>query len=150
MSSNVVEYSENVHSSDFLSAAVWSRREFDSHRSTRHDVTSAWNRYLGTRLSTRTVTGCLKSEHWTRLHRVPPKNVQPFYFYFLKNWPILIIFGTLNPEKIWHEHLTDLSTWPVRCSHNGHSVYCSDGLCGSGAWFTKYLTIYHKVISSLS
>ena len=23
----------------------------------------------------------------------------------------------LNPEKIWHEHLTDLSTSPVRCSH---------------------------------
>ena len=23
----------------------------------------------------------------------------------------------LNPEKIWHEHLTDLSTLPVRCSH---------------------------------
>jgi len=22
----------------------------------------------------------------------------------------------LNPEKIWHEHLTDLSTSPVRCS----------------------------------
>ena len=26
-------------------------------------------------------------------------------------------FGTLNPEKIWHKHLTDLSTSPVRCSH---------------------------------
>ena len=23
----------------------------------------------------------------------------------------------LNPEKIWHEHLKDLSTSPVRCSH---------------------------------
>jgi len=29
------------------------------------------------------------------------------------NWPTLIIFGMLNPEKIWHEHLTDLSTSPV-------------------------------------
>jgi len=24
-----------------------------------------------------------------------------------------MIFGTLNPEKIWHEQLTDLSTSPV-------------------------------------
>jgi len=23
----------------------------------------------------------------------------------------------LNPERIWHEHLTDMSTSPVRCSH---------------------------------
>jgi len=28
-----------------------------------------------------------------------------------------MFFGTLNPQKIWHENLTDLSTWPVRCSH---------------------------------
>jgi len=28
-----------------------------------------------------------------------------------------MIFGTLNPEKIWHERLTHLSTSPVRCSH---------------------------------
>jgi len=28
-----------------------------------------------------------------------------------------MIFGVLNPEKIWHENLTDLSTSPVRCSH---------------------------------
>jgi len=25
-------------------------------------------------------------------------------------------FGMLNPQKIWHEDLTDLSTSPVRCS----------------------------------
>ena len=35
----------------------------------------------------------------------------------VKNWPILILFGMLNPEKIWHEHLTDLPNPPVRCSH---------------------------------
>jgi len=29
----------------------------------------------------------------------------------------VIIFGMLNPEKMWHEHLTDLSTSPVKCSH---------------------------------
>jgi len=23
----------------------------------------------------------------------------------------------INPEKIWHEHLTDLSTSPVICNH---------------------------------
>ena len=28
-----------------------------------------------------------------------------------------MIFGTLNPEKIWHENLTDLSISPVSCSH---------------------------------
>jgi len=28
-----------------------------------------------------------------------------------------MIFRVLNPEKIWHENLTDLSTSPVRCSH---------------------------------
>jgi len=27
------------------------------------------------------------------------------------------MFGILNPEKIWHEYLTDLSTSPVVCSH---------------------------------
>jgi len=27
------------------------------------------------------------------------------------------IFGTLNPEKTWHEHVTDFCTSPVRCSH---------------------------------
>jgi len=31
--------------------------------------------------------------------------------------PILMIFGMLNPEKIWHENLTGLSTSPVRCSY---------------------------------
>jgi len=28
-----------------------------------------------------------------------------------------MIFGMLNPEKIWHERLTHLPTSPVRCSH---------------------------------
>ena len=45
---------------------------------------------------------------------------RPTPFYFLnnsvKNQPILMIFGTLNPEKIWHENLTDLSTSPVICT----------------------------------
>jgi len=29
-----------------------------------------------------------------------------------------MFFGTLNPEKIWHESLTDLTTSPVRCRHS--------------------------------
>ena len=29
-----------------------------------------------------------------------------------------MIFGTLNPEKIWHANLTYLSTSPVRCSYS--------------------------------
>jgi len=43
----------------------------------------------------------------------------PFYFLnnSVKNWPILTLFGALNAEKIWHEHLTDLSASPVRCSY---------------------------------
>jgi len=28
-----------------------------------------------------------------------------------------MIFGVLNPEKIWHDTLTGLSTSPVRCSY---------------------------------
>jgi len=28
-----------------------------------------------------------------------------------------MIIAMLNPEKIWHEHLTDLSTAPVKYSH---------------------------------
>jgi len=28
-----------------------------------------------------------------------------------------MIFGKLNPEKIWYENFTDLSTSSVRCSH---------------------------------
>jgi len=28
-----------------------------------------------------------------------------------------MIFGVLNPEKIWHQNLTGLSTSPVRCSY---------------------------------
>jgi len=51
------------------------------------------------------------------LHSVPKTST----FYILnncvKNYPILMIFGTLNPEKIWHENLTGLSTSPVRCSY---------------------------------
>ena len=35
----------------------------------------------------------------------------------IKNKPILMIFGVLNPGKIWNEHLTLLSTLPVRYSH---------------------------------
>jgi len=28
-----------------------------------------------------------------------------------------MIIAMLNPEKIWHKHLTDLSTAPVKYSH---------------------------------
>ena len=33
--------------------------------------------------------------------------------------------NAVNPEKIWHEHLTDLPTSPVRCSRwvNVYSVH---------------------------
>ena len=35
----------------------------------------------------------------------------------VKNYPILMIFGVLNPETIWHECNKDLSISPVGCSH---------------------------------
>ena len=42
-------------------------------------------------------------------------------FYFsnnsVKNEPILMIFGELNPEKIWHQQLVHLPTSPIYCSH---------------------------------
>ena len=50
-----------------------------------------------------------------------PKKRPPFYFLnnSVKNWPILIIFGVLNLEKISHEylricppHLSDVATLP--------------------------------------
>ena len=42
-----------------------------------------------------------------------------FYFWnnFVTNSQIWTIIGMLNPNKIWHERLTHLSTSPVRCSH---------------------------------
>jgi len=41
-------------------------------------------------------------------------------FIFLNNYQKLTDFNNfwlLNPEKILHEHLADLSSLPVRCSH---------------------------------
>ena len=51
-----------------------------------------------------------------------PKKTSTFYFLnkSVKNYlnqPILIIFGMLNPEKIWHRKLVHLPTLPVYCSH---------------------------------
>ena len=64
--------------------------------------------------------------HWSNepnthihVHRVRKKR-SPFISWIsltLKNWPILIICGMLNPAKIWHENFTDLYTSPVTCSH---------------------------------
>ena len=45
------------------------------------------------------------------------KKTSAFLFFEQLYQPVLIIFGMLNPEKMWHEHFTDLSTSPVRCSH---------------------------------
>ena len=35
----------------------------------------------------------------------------------VKNQPILVFFGTLNPEETSHQKITNLSTAPVKCSH---------------------------------
>jgi len=44
-----------------------------------------------------------------------PEKRPPCYFLnkSVKNWPILVIFGKLNPNKVWHEYLTYLSTLPM-------------------------------------
>ena len=61
-----------------------------------------------------------------------PKKRPPFYF--------LITLCTLNPEKIWHEYLTDLSTSPVIWSH---SLY----LGKSKSHFSTSLFIYFKLFT---
>ena len=50
---------------------------------------------------------------------VSPKKRSHFYFSnnSVNNKPILMIFGVLNPEKIWHQQLVHLLTSPVYCSH---------------------------------
>jgi len=52
------------------------------------------------------------------MHPVSQTNVHLFIFWItLSKLTDFNNFGMLNPEKIWHEHFTDLSTSPVRCSH---------------------------------
>jgi len=47
-----------------------------------------------------------------------PKNVHLLFFELLcQKLTDLMVFGVLNPEKIWHENLTSLSTSFVRCSY---------------------------------
>ena len=51
-------------------------------------------------------------------HTVSPKNVHFLLFeYLCQKLTNFNDFSMLNPEKIWHGNLTDLSTLPVRCSH---------------------------------
>jgi len=50
----------------------------------------------------------------------PPKNVHPPFYFLNDSCQKLTNFNEfwlLNPEKIVHENLTDLSTSPVRCSY---------------------------------
>ena len=58
---------------------------------------------------------------WYRLTRVIPEkwplNGCVYVCVSVKNLPILMIFGKLNPDKIWHENLTGFSTSPVKCSY---------------------------------
>ena len=58
-------------------------------------------------------------ENVSDVYTLCPQKTSPFYFFknnSVKIWTILIIFGMLNPEKIWHKHFTDLFTSPVRKS----------------------------------
>jgi len=49
---------------------------------------------------------------------VSKKNLPTLYFLnnSVKNWPILMIFGLWNPDKIWHQKLINLTTSPVSWS----------------------------------
>jgi len=54
------------------------------------------------------------------LHCVHKKRPPPLFYFSnnsVKNQPILMIFGRLNPEKILHRHLVHLPNLPVYCSH---------------------------------
>ena len=59
------------------------------------------------------------SERGARNYTVSQKKRSHFYFSnnSVNNQPILMIFGMLNPEKIWHQQLVHLPTSPVYCSH---------------------------------
>jgi len=47
------------------------------------------------------------------------KNLSTFYFLnkSVKYLPILMLFATWNPQKIWHQKRICLPTLPVSCSH---------------------------------
>jgi len=59
------------------------------------------------------------SVSWQWMHKPCVPKRPPFNFFELLCQKLTDFndFGTLNPEKIWHEDLTDLSISPVRCSH---------------------------------
>ena len=70
----------------------------------------------------------------------PPKNVHPPFYFLNDSCQKLTNFNDfwlLNPEKIVHENLTDLSTSPVRCSYftlgnpknHFNSIHTSECLC---------------------
>jgi len=59
------------------------------------------------------------SQFEVQKYTVSQKKTSTFYFWnnSVKNWRILMIFGRMNFEKIWHENLTELFISLVRCSH---------------------------------
>ena len=56
---------------------------------------------------------------WVAEWLVVSQKRPPFIFWITlsKINRFLAIFGVINPEKMRHENLTDLSTSPVKCSH---------------------------------
>jgi len=80
-----------------------------------------------------------QTDRQTTLHTLCPPKRPPFYFLnnSAKNLPILIIFGTLNPEKNWHENLTDLSTSPA--------IYSHFTLVNPKSHFSTSLSIYFRL-----
>jgi len=83
----------------------------------------SWPSYTARYWSDRPYWSCSQRDvvDWLQGRELPcvPKKRPSFYFLnnSVRNYPSLMIFGALNPEKIWHECLTDLSTSPVGCSH---------------------------------
>ena len=55
--------------------------------------------------------------HRSQILQCVPKICQPFYFLSNCQKLILMIFGVWYYEKIWHQKLINLRTFPGSCSH---------------------------------
>jgi len=85
----------------------------NSQRPTDADATK-----LSSFVASGSVNGVGDSRHESTPCSPPQKKRPPFILLIsVKNHSILMIFGKLKPEKIWHKSHKDLSRSPVGCSH---------------------------------
>jgi len=79
---------------------------------------SSCRRSAGSCSGRRVLSRAPQSTHTLLNYTAFQENVHLFTFSnnSVKNEPIVIIYGMLNPEKIWHENFTDLSISTARCS----------------------------------